>query len=283
MQKLPVYLYTNLFDVTLDLDNNKEINQIMYQRPLKIQKGVKNTVQLQFKNSDQKRLDVSSSTFVLNVYETSENRSLILSKNIDIIDTGSSATTYVSKGLGQVVFTASDTLDMESKAYNFSVVMLEEDGTLNPTYSNTYYDVPGILELKEEVFPAAKPSIEVVTFQRVYNSDVGKLWWEYNTGNVRIYPDSQNRNGTLSTAFYMRNFRGTVYLEGTLDNSPSTFGHYAVLQSRTYTGFSGVDYMSANGIFTHLRVRYIPAKNPNTGFNDDTSYAGNFDKVLLRS
>ena len=39
MQKLPVYLYTNLFDVTLDLDNNKEINQIMYQRPLKIQKG----------------------------------------------------------------------------------------------------------------------------------------------------------------------------------------------------------------------------------------------------
>ena len=56
MQKLPVYLYANLSEVTLDLDITTGIHQIMYQNPITIQKGIRTPVQLQFKNSDQKRV-----------------------------------------------------------------------------------------------------------------------------------------------------------------------------------------------------------------------------------
>ena len=63
MQKLPVYLYPNLLTVQLDLDSTvKGVNNTMYQRELKIQKGMKNKVQIQFKNSDQKAVRIKAST-----------------------------------------------------------------------------------------------------------------------------------------------------------------------------------------------------------------------------
>ena len=65
MQKLPIYLYSNLFSVQLDLDDDiTRTHNTMYQRELKLQRGLKNKVQLQFKNSDQKlvRILAASST-----------------------------------------------------------------------------------------------------------------------------------------------------------------------------------------------------------------------------
>lgn len=70
MQKLPVYLYANLLTVQLDLDNDvTKRNETMYQREIKIQRGMKNKVQIQFKNSDQKLVHVaaaSSTTSAIN-------------------------------------------------------------------------------------------------------------------------------------------------------------------------------------------------------------------------
>jgi len=81
MQNLPVYLYPNKTDVLVDSDNGtRGAYNAMYQRELKIQKGLKNKVQLQFKNSDQKPIRilaatttsdfVSSNTFILSVSNT---------------------------------------------------------------------------------------------------------------------------------------------------------------------------------------------------------------------
>ena len=68
MQKLPVYLYTNRYSVILDLDNNRGVNNVMYQRNLIFQKGLKNKVQIQFKNSDQKPVDISTGTFYFKMF-----------------------------------------------------------------------------------------------------------------------------------------------------------------------------------------------------------------------
>lgn len=280
MQKLPVYLYTNLFSVTLDLDNNRGFNQIMYQRPLKIQKGVKNTVQLQFKNSDQKLINISTGTFFLNVYEPNENKRLVISKPLTVLDAGSTATVYETKGLASVDITPQDTLGMDAKNYTFAIVRRENSGDISPTYANTYYDIAGTLELKEEIFPTPNPSIEVTTFQRVYNSTT--LLWEYNSGNLRTYPDNQNRAGLITAAYYLNNFKGVVYLEGTLENSPGTFANYSIIDSQTYaTNLSGIRYVNANGKFTHLRVRFVPASSVLDGIVPYPN--GYLDKVLIRA
>ena len=79
MQNLPIYLYPNTLDVILDLDaTTRGVNQIMYQRDLTIQKGIKNQIRIQFKNSDQKRVSVATTqTFVFSMFDAINQRLLI--------------------------------------------------------------------------------------------------------------------------------------------------------------------------------------------------------------
>jgi len=280
MQKLPVYLYTNLFDVILDLDNNRGIHQIMYQRPLKIQKGVRNSVQVQFKNSDQKRVNILGMSFKINVYDNAD-QTLVLSKAVNVLDNG---TTYALKGLAEVTFNEEDVLNISSKQYNFSITKLEDDGSYSAAYSNVFYDVAGILEVKDEVFPVLRPSLEIKDFQRNFNPDQDKRWWEYDTGNLRVQTSRQLSGALHTAAFYLNKFKGFVIVEGTLENSPGTYAKYATISSKFYsTAFNGVDYINFNGIFTNIRVKYIPATDPSSGLNTNVAYSGTFDKVLIRS
>jgi hypothetical protein len=86
----------------------------------------------------------------------------------------------------------------------------------------------------------------------------------------------------------MTRYKGRVIVEGTLESNPGSFGHYAVIKDTTYTGFTGIDYYNFNGIFSKIRVRYIPAKHPVENNNSKdipivVEYTGTVDKVLYRS
>ena len=81
----------------------------------------------------------------------------------------------------------------------------------------------------------------------------------------------------------MTNFRGTVYIQGTLNNQPDNTGFYHTIQTLTYNGFDGIDYVNFNGIYSYVRVQFVPATNPVDNSNDDPDYYGSLDKVLYRS
>jgi hypothetical protein len=276
MQNLPVYLYTNLFEVILDLDNNTGIHQIMYQRPIIIQKGVSNTIQLQFKNSDQKRVNVSTQTFVINVFDEVE-RKLVMTKDVTILD-NASTTTNVLKGIGQVVFTEHDTENVDAKSYKFSIIKVENN-SWTPVYSDTYYGVSGTVEVRNDVYPAVRPSLALSEFQRNFNADSDKRWWEWYSGNLKTAPTNSFMH---TTAFYLTRFKGKVIVEGSLENTPGYYGNYATITTKTFNGFTGVSYANFTGMFTNIRVRYIPDKNPVDLLNTDPAFTGTFDKLLYR-
>jgi hypothetical protein len=216
---------------------------------------------------------------MMNIFDP-DTSTMMLAKPVQILD-NASTTTNVLKGIGQVVFTEIDILDAPAKTYKFSVTRLESDGSYSPTYTNTYYGAAGTLEIKDEIYPILKPSVEMSNFQRNFNGST--LLWEYSTGNLRADPEFQAGNALQTVALYMTNFIGDVLVEGTLENSPTYYGRYAQLSIKTYTGFTGVDYSNFNGTFTYIRVRFIPAPSPITSYNNDTTYAGTFDKVQYRS
>ena len=280
--KLPVYLYPNIFEVIVDLDNNNRIIQVMYQRGLKVQKGVKNTIQLQFKNSDQKLLNVSTSTFVFTLFDTVDNRDLI-QKQVNILDTGSTATYYASKGLGEVVLTESELESFETAFYAVGIKVLDSDGSYYPAYANTYYDVAGVLEVRNDLYPTLVPSQEVAYWQMYYNADIGFQQYEYYSGNLPAYPQFNSNVALQTVAVYMTNYIGTVLIEGTLENDPASFGNYAIISTKSYNNFTGIDYTNFNGIFSKVRIRYIPAKDPITNENNNTAYSGTVDKAFYRS
>ena len=278
MQNLPIYLYDNTLDVILDLDlTTRGINQVMYQHDLKVQKGIKNKVRIQFKNSDQKRITIDSSgTYVFSMFDAVTQR-LLIEKPLEILDEGTTST----RGLALLTLTESDTIDLEKSSYQFSVKKQDTDGTYMPAYSNTYYGVAGTLHLLQDTFPVLQPSQEVVSFLPNFNSATNL--YEHKSGNIYAYPEYNGNSGLHTLAMYMGRFKGTVYIQGTLSNAPDSSGHYITVTSKTYTGFTGVDYVNFNGVFTYIRIMYVPATAPAESTNNNPNFFGSVDKALYRS
>ena len=279
MQILPIYLYNNNLDVILDLDSSvRGVNRVMYQHDLKVQKGIKNKIRVQFKNSDQKRINISSTqTYVFTMFDAIDRRQL-LQKELEVLDDG---TTYGLRGVAQLTLTESDTLDLERTSYQYSIKYQDPaDGTYIPAYSNTYYGISGVLYLLEDQYPVLQPSQEMISFLKSYNADT--QLYEHKGGNVYAYPEFNSNTALHTMAMYMTNFRGTVYIQGTMYNSPQSFNRYFTIESRIYSGFTGIDYVNFNGVFSYVRVMYVPERGPTDYNNDNPDYYGSFDKVLYR-
>lgn len=279
MQNLPVYLYQNILDVTLDLDPSIiGVNNVMYQRDLKIQKGLKNSIRIQFKNSDQKKIRVySTETYIFSMYDA-VNRRLLIEKNLSVIDDGTTAT----RGLALLSLNESDTLDLEKTSYTYSVKKLEADNSYTPVYSNTYYGIQGTLHLLEDVNPVLQPSVEISTFQMSYNA-ITDLY-EFKSRAIYADPQYQGNTALHTVAIYGANFKGTVLILGTLNNNPNDTAYYASIASKTYNGLNGIDYINFHGVYSYLNIVYIPAKGPTDIDNKDNQvFRGTLDKILYRS
>lgn len=370
MQKLPIYLYSNNLNIQLDLDNSvREINNTMYQRELKIQKGIKNKVQFQLKNSDQKNIRIKKTAvlagtattatftltmvdsvglevgmslvhnsintgtyisaiagntvtldntdpqydpfddsflspilatlnsgtnlafqhnFVFSMYDNDQQR-LILQKNLELIDDGVTTST---KGLLLLELTENDLRTFNSSYFTFGITKIDADGTNIPAYSNTYYGVNGTIRMLNDIVPTLKNPGTVENFQR-YANETTNLY-EFYTGNLKSYPEQTK---TTTVAMYMNNFTGTVYVQATLDNGPTTFGNYVTVATKSYNGYTGVDYANAVGLWQDVRVKWIPDPSTLPGLHNfyspempgnptpGTAYYpnGKIDKVLYRS
>lgn len=278
MQNLPVYLYANKLDITLDLDATvKGVNQVMYQRDLKIQKGIKNQVRIQFKNSDQKPVRIyNTQTFVFSMFDAI-NRRLLIEKELEVLDANTAAT----KGVALLTLNESDTLDLDRTSYQYSVKLQDSDGTYLPAYSNTYYGMNGTLHLNHDIHPVLQDSRTVTTFVKTFNDSIQK--YEHKSGNIYANPEYNGNTALHTVAFYLTNYKGTVYIQATLDNTPDNSGNYSTIATREYNGTSGIDYVNFNGIYTYIRIMHVPAQGPTDPDNDNPAFYGSFDKALYRS
>ena len=278
MQNLPVYLYNYKLDVTLDLDATvRGVNQVMYQRDLKIQKGIKNQVRVQFKNSDQKNVRIyNTQTFVFSLFDA-VNRRLLIEKELEVLDAATTAT----KGLALLTLNESDTLDLDRTSYQYSVRLRDSDGTYTPAYANTYYGMAGTMHLGQDIYPVLQDSTAISSFVSTFNDDI--QLYEHKSGNIYASPEYNGNTALHTVAYYMTGYKGTVYLQATLDNSPGNSGNYSTIATRTYTGNTSIDYVNFNGVYSYIRVVHVPAVRPGDSVNDDPSYFGSFDKALYRS
>lgn len=279
MQILPIYLYNNNLDVILDLDPSvRGVNRVMYQHDLKVQKGIKNKIRVQFKNSDQKRINISNTqTFVFTMFDAL-NRRQLLQKELSVLDDGA---TYGLRGMAELVLTESDLIDLDRSSYSYSIKYQDpSDGTYLPVYSNTYYGITGTMYLLEDQFPVLQPSQEIISFLSSYNQQT--QLYEHKSGNINAHPEFNSNTALHTMAMYMTRFRGTVYIQATLSNDPQSFGRYFTVQQLHYDGFTGIDYVNFNGVFNYVRVMYVPDTAPAGSNNDDPTYYGSFDKVLYR-
>lgn len=277
MQYLPVYLYNNTLDVILDVDPTiKGVNPVMYQHDLKIQKGIKNQIRIQFKNSDQKRIQIyNTQTFIFSMFDA-VNQRVLIEKPLEIIDNTTS-----TKGQAVLTLLESDTINLERSSYQYSIKLRDQDGSYLPAYTNTYYEMTGILHLKQDIEPILKPSTEIVNFNKFFNDSIQK--YEYKSENIYASPEFNGNLGIHTVALHLTNYRGTVYIEGTLENSPGVNAEYSTIIQKYYSNITTVDLINFNGIYTYIKIRHVPDTAPGESNNDNPSYFGSIDKILYRS
>jgi hypothetical protein len=302
MQKLPVYLYTNSYSITLDLDNSRGVNNVMYQRNIIFQKGLKNKVQIQFKNSDQKPVSISSGTFFFRMFDNN-NVMPFQPRQLEVIDDGVTTST---RGLALLTLSEGDTADITPKKYTFSITALDTDGSYVPTYANTYYGVNGTAEIREDVEPFLTESFSTDAFNWDRDTPIDRQgvpqmnWWTFSSGTIEVNPALNTNVGLHTFAFYLTKFKGHIDVYGTLENTPSGQGNgnesYALLESVPYSkNFTGVDYLNISGNYTNFKVKYVPDADGSGANWYGASIPGNpvpgqpywpngkIDKILFRS
>jgi len=278
MHNLPIYLYHNNLNVILDLDAEVTgANRVMYQRNLTIQKGIKNQIRIQFKNSDQKRVRIySTQTYIFSMYDAINQR-LLVEKPLEILDVATTST----KGLALLTLTESDILNLPKSSYNYAIKLIDTDGSYLPAYSNTYYGINGVIELKEDINSVLQASTSVNSFTKIFNGATNL--YEHKSGHIDAQPQYNGNSALHTLACYLSQYRGTITIRGTLENSPTSDDSYDTIVTKTYDQKSGIVYFNFNGVYSYIRVYHIPAQAPAGLDNDDPSYFGSFDKFLYRS
>jgi hypothetical protein len=264
MQFNPVYLYSNKLDVfTNPLDSwTTERYRRVYNRNLKIYRSVDNRIDVQVRNSDQKASNITGSTLVFNLI-TRETKDLVFQKNFSSMD--------LVTGKVTVILTENEMLDIDSGFYDYSIIK-EVRETVDSTdyrvtsriamYMDSQYDTLGTIEVLGDVLGEVTPSVSIDKFEYVNPFATGGEDSKFFISSIVDAKPTFNSAGTLHTfQFYSSNYRGTVTIQGSLDEQGAT--------PHKWVDISTVDlteqrYKNITGKYNWFRIKHVPTQSSST-------------------
>ena len=117
MQLIYRYLVNNKVLLTVDLAGEITEYKSVYQRNIKIYRGIDNLITFQLNNADQKAISIDTE-YTPTFYMYDENNVLVVTKQGTIIETQDSSV-YTNKGQFTITLTENDLLDLKSDRKNF--------------------------------------------------------------------------------------------------------------------------------------------------------------------
>jgi hypothetical protein len=274
MQFNPVYLYVNKLDVfTTPTDTwSTERYRRVYNRNLKIFRGVDNRIDIQVRNSDQKASNIVGSTLVFNLV-SQDTKDLILQKDFTAMD--------LATGKVTIIVTAEELLDLDIGFYNYSIVKEVRsivDSTDHivtskmPLYMDSQYDTIGTIEITGDVYGGVADSLNVSTFNYTnpftQGEDLPFPW--YVSEIIDAAPSTSPAYPIHTFQFYTTNYTGTVEIQASLDAQGAT------PRETKWATIATVDllterYKNVTGKYNWFRIKHTPALN-NTGTVDKILY-----------
>ena len=264
MQFNPVYLYSNKLDVfTNPLDSwTTERYRRVYNRNLKIYRSVDNRIDVQVRNSDQKASNITGSTLVFNLI-VRETKDLVFQKDFSAMD--------LVTGKVTVILTENEMLDIDSGFYDYSIVK-EVRETVDSTdykvtsriamYMDSQYDTLGTIEVLGDVLGEVTPSVSIDKFEYINPFTAGSEDPKIYISSIVDAKPTFNSAGTLHTfQFYSSNYRGTVTIQGSLDEQGAT--------PHKWVNISTVDlttqrYKNITGKYNWFRIKHVPTQSSST-------------------
>ena len=274
MQFNPVYLYVNKLDIfTTPTDTwSTERYRRVYNRNLKIFRGVDNRIDIQVRNNDQKASNIVGSTLVFNLV-SQDTKHLVLQKDFTAMD--------LATGKVTVILTAEELLDLDVGFYNYSIIkevrttVDSTDYTVTskmPLYMDSQYDTVGTLEITGDVYGDVSTSVNVSTFNYTNPFTQGAVepFPFYTSEIIDARPNTSPAYPIHTFQFYTTNYTGTVEIQASLDAQGAT------PRETKWSTVATVDllteqYKNVTGKYNWFRVKHIPALN-NTGTVDKILY-----------
>jgi hypothetical protein len=264
MQFNPVYLYSNKLDVfTNPLDSwTTERYRKVYNRNLKIYRSVDNRIDVQVRNSDQKASNITGSTLVFNLL-TRETKDLVFQKDFSAMD--------LVTGKVTVILTEYELLDIDPGFYEYSIVK-EVRETVDSTdykvtsriamYMDSQYDTLGTIEVLGDVLGEVTPSVTIDKFEYINPFTAGSEDPKIYISSIIDANPTFNSAGTLHTfQFYSSNYRGTVTIQGSLDEQGATPYNWADISTVDLTTQR---YKNITGKYNWFRIKHLPTQSSST-------------------
>jgi len=273
MRKISSYLYSNRIELLADLAGFSVENRTVYQRTVRIYKGVDNVLEFDIKNADQKRLELSTSPSItairLNVMDYEGNK---------LPNSPYTVSPSAIKGIATVTIPSTDLSNIDHQFLKYSVTATKS-GVANPIvlYADTQFGALGTIEVVGSATPTAR-SVQVLdsfTADLSYSSLINE-YLHSSPALIKYYEAIPTTSAKLD--FVLNSLTGTVIIEATADatissesfpaNGNPTYnpdGTLAAVRrgtvidtftvsssttslSKTYTGLSG---------YTYIRVSFL--------------------------
>ena len=261
MQKISSYLYSNRIELLADLATfNVEYTNV-YQRIIKIYNGIDNVIEFDIKNADQKRIDLSTLSYLqLNLMDSSGNALPGSPYPVDPIP--------AMRGIATVVIPKEDLDCLTSQFFRYSVTAVK-NGQDVLLYGDTRFGAVG----KMELVGSAVPTIRAPRVYDTFTAEIdlqGVPIFHSPAIPARFYEAVP----TTSLDFYVnvKGFVGTIWLEATKAGTISAESFRAAgkpfgswnheISEELYTGIVPYGLRIPVGDYTYFRLSFqTPSMN----------------------
>jgi hypothetical protein len=265
MQTVSRYLLNNL--VIVGITGYHGRNPVVYDRRIKLYKGVSNPLSFTFKNEDQKAQDITAKTFEFNLID-SETKQSVVTRNLTILDDGS---TIITKGTASVTVTEGDLLTLDAKFYNYAIREVAANNTRTVTFADSFYNAAGTIEVLDGAYPDFLDSTEVNNF----TSTTGPL--DNTSGAIDANPGINNNVALHTIAVYTKSFSGSLRIQGTMVSTPADNDYFNITATGesspiAFSSSTAVSYYNFTGVYENVRFSW----------SNDSGNTGRIDKILYR-
>ena len=270
MQKISSYLYPNRIKCNLDLASSPLEWRIVYQKTVKLYKGLDNAVELDIRNNSQQRIDITD--LVLNF-------KILDAYGQEVFD-GEVVPDDTLTGIARVEI-PSDTFEYIDPQFLKYTIYQTIDGKYYPVYGDTQFGATGTIDLIGGAWPVdSLPPITIKTFLYMDDDSQPAPWPRnfYSEGAQIKDPNYISATTTLSIDFYPVGLSTTVHVQVT--DAPVI---------STSTVWTDIDSFSVTNVDTLLSKTYTRGTN----YSDDIIWlrikyqlpynaTGKFDKIVIR-
>lgn len=259
MQLISVYLYPNKIDVFTNSISEWQTERFrqVYQRNLKVYKGVDNKIDIHVKTSDQKPLNITGYDFVLVIVEK-ETQELLLQKDCDARS--------LSLGKISATITPDDLLTFAPGFYQYSIVKetrTNVDSTEHTVtnkevlYLDSQYGTQGTIEIYGNIYGETKPSLVIKEFREdvSYEIDVPTVFY---SSIIDAKPQMSTPDTVHTFRFYMSDYNGEIVIQGSQSEGANP-QNWIDVATYEVTG-SDLNYTTITGKYNWLRIKHTPGK-----------------------